>query len=423
MGVSKQPRWLKLDNAANLYPSIKSKDRPLMFNISANLNEEIDPVRLQEAVNRTAARFPYFSVDLKAGLFWHYFDHIDEVPVVSFSDQPPCGGLSRKRDGKLMYRVTYNGSRINVDFFHALTDGNGAFSYLKTLVLTYLRLSGHNIPSSPLIIEPDSQPAEQEQEDAYRSIYQRQKLPNNSPPKAFHLPGPFEPRGTMHLITAKVPVQALKEITKPLGVSVTEYLSAAFLYVLYTIQDEKSLRKRPIRLSVPVNLRNMFDSQTMRNFVLFVRPEINPILGTFTFDEILKLVHHSVRYQLEKKHLISAVSANVALEKHLFVKLMPLPIKKMVMLFVYRFFGENLYSGTLSNLGLLSIPESMEAHVESFRFALGQNRINPENAAVLGYKDHLYITFSRTSVDPIAARRFFRFLTLKGIPADIIESM
>jgi NRPS condensation-like uncharacterized protein len=423
MRGSKQVPWLRLDNAANLYPSLESKNRPLMFNVSAVLKEEIDPKRLQKAVDITSARFPYFSVELKAGLFWHYFDHVDQVPTVRYLDKPPCGGLSRKQDGHLLYRVTYRGKEINVDFFHALTDGNGAFSYLNTLLLTYLRLSGHNLPRTPEIHEPEDTPAEEEQEDAYRSIYQKQILPNSSVPKAFHLPGPFEPSGSFHLVTGRVSISALKEISKPLGVSITEYLSAVFIYNLYTIQKDKSLRKRPVRLSVPVNLRNLFPTRTLRNFVLFVRPEINPSLGDFTFEEILKLVHHSMRYQLEKKHLSSAVSANVALEKHLIVKLMPLAIKKLVMIFVYRVFGENLYSGSLSNIGLIHLPKELEQLVESFRFTLGHNRINPENCAVIGYKEDLYITFSRTSTDPIAARRFFRFLTSHDIPVTITQSM
>ena len=35
---------------------------------------------------------------------------------------------------QLLYRVSYYGARINVEMFHAISDGNGGMVFLKTLV-------------------------------------------------------------------------------------------------------------------------------------------------------------------------------------------------------------------------------------------------------------------------------------------------
>ena len=56
-----------------------------------------------------------------------------------------------ERRNKLIYRVTYFGARINLEMFHAITDGNGGLLYLKSIVRNYLALRHpgemENVPS------------------------------------------------------------------------------------------------------------------------------------------------------------------------------------------------------------------------------------------------------------------------------------
>lgn len=423
MSETENISWLRLDNAGKLYPTIEGRQRPSVFHVSAVLHETVDSSLLQKAIALTSPRFPFFTVQLKQGIFWYYFDRSTSAPVAQQEDPYPCSRLTRKTDNHHMFRVTYGDKRIGVEFFHALTDGTGALAFLKTLLTAYLRLKGHHIPPSPDIAEPHTEPDPREEEDAFGTHYRKQRKRPATKHRAFHTSGVLEEPGVLHVVTAEIPIQSLKEAAKKHGATITEYLAAVYLFSLYQIQERMSLRKHPIRLSIPVNLRNYFPSRSLRNFSLFLRPEINPALGSYTFAEIVKHVHHSIQYELQSKHLSAALSGNVALERHLAIKLLPVWLKKMIMSFVYHHFGENLHSGTLSNLGLIRLPEELSTHVAAFDFILGQNRINPENCAVIGYGNSLRINFSRITVKPAVTRDFFSLLAEQGVEVSLVRSL
>ena len=72
----KAPNWLKLDNAATIYPSTLSRKYAAMFRVSMTLKDKIDKDVLQYALNNVIDRFPTFKYKLKQGLFWCYFKRI-----------------------------------------------------------------------------------------------------------------------------------------------------------------------------------------------------------------------------------------------------------------------------------------------------------------------------------------------------------
>lgn len=75
----------------------------------------------------------------------------------------------------------------------------------------------------------------------------------------------------------------------------TEFLCAAMMEAILEIQAEKvhsRRRRKPVKVLIPVNLRKLFSSKTLRNFALYITPEVDPTLGEYTFDEICAIVHH-----------------------------------------------------------------------------------------------------------------------------------
>ena len=50
-----------------------------------------------------------------------------------------------RQDNGYLLRVFYYRKRISAEFFHALTDGNGGMTFLKTLTVAYLRLMGKRV--------------------------------------------------------------------------------------------------------------------------------------------------------------------------------------------------------------------------------------------------------------------------------------
>ena len=56
------PRWLRLDNTATIFPFTMSKNYASMFQLSVTLRENIDPEMLKTALDATAKRVPSMQI-------------------------------------------------------------------------------------------------------------------------------------------------------------------------------------------------------------------------------------------------------------------------------------------------------------------------------------------------------------------------
>ena len=51
-------RWMRLDNAAKIFPAVKRRNWSNVFRLSVTLRDPVDPEVLQAAVREVAPRFP-----------------------------------------------------------------------------------------------------------------------------------------------------------------------------------------------------------------------------------------------------------------------------------------------------------------------------------------------------------------------------
>ena len=192
---------MKLDNAAKLFPAIISEDLTSVFRITASLKEPVRYSAIKEAVAITSRRFPYFSVSLGSGIFWNFLEFKDLLPPILVEGEVPCSAFDVKRKNEPLYRVIVKENRISVEFIHILTDGGGGMEFLKSLLYTYLTLTGKQIISPGNIILPETPISEEEYEDGYIKFFQ--KLP---PPaklvRAWHLPFKLNPRPRLRVLSA-----------------------------------------------------------------------------------------------------------------------------------------------------------------------------------------------------------------------------
>jgi NRPS condensation-like uncharacterized protein len=418
--MKKLSRWYRLDNAAKLYSAIHGKMRPGVFRISADLVNNIQPTTLQNALNLTIKRFPGFAVKMRAGLFWHYFKHSDEVIQIQEDVSNPCTDIFSKKNKGFLLRVRYHNCRIVVEFFHSVTDGAGALIFLKSLVAQYLSLLNYSIPATHGILKFDQEPVSEEFQDSFHAFAGQTPPRKRQNLHAYHIKGTQLPPHSMRTITGSVPVESLKIESKNMGVSITEYLVSVYLFILYKIQlSENPRRFLPIKIQVPVDLRRFHTTNTLRNFSAFVIPSIDPTHGDYNFEEIIKSVHHFIRFEASKKLLRSQVAANLKSEKKLIVRIMPLFIKNYLINLVYKFVGPSSFTTTISNLGLIDIPKEMEDHVKAFKITLGATRDTNISCGMLGYKNTIHICFSRVIKETQVEKEFFSFLVRSGIPVAV----
>ncbi|MDE6614334.1 MAG: MFS transporter, partial [Clostridia bacterium] len=134
--------WSKLDNSAKIYPMLVSKKNQNIFRLSVSLKEEIDEEILHNALAMTIGRFPGFQARLMKGAFWYYFDHNFTKTKVYPLDSMSIKKITDKTCNGYCFRVSYFEKQIICDFFHAICDATGAAEFVKSLVYTYLNLTG-----------------------------------------------------------------------------------------------------------------------------------------------------------------------------------------------------------------------------------------------------------------------------------------
>jgi NRPS condensation-like uncharacterized protein len=424
----KDSGWFKLDNAAKLFPAIMSGELTSVFRITANLKAPVRYSALREAVGITSGRFPYFNVSLGSGLFWYYLDYNHKLPRIQTEDKIPCTAFAAGRKDEQLYRILVKKNRISVEFIHIITDGGGAFEYLKSLLYTYLKLTGKTISSSEGIILPDSAVSEEEMEDGYKRFFVKNIPPPGKLTKAWHLPFSLNEKPRLKVIRAEIALDKLMEVTRDLKVSVTEYIVSVYLFALqkiYLEENEKHKKqiKGSLRIEVPVNLRKKFPSITMRNFSLFVMPEIDLRLGIYSFDEILKIVHHQLQTGTDIKQITRFLSQNVGHEKSLLVRILPLFIKRMAISAVYRRLGTRQCSGIMSNIGAINLPDDMAEHIDSFDLVPTPPNTHVKiSCAMVTFKNKLRLNFCNISQSTRLEKHFLKHLTNTGIPVKILNT-
>ncbi|HUX20104.1 MAG TPA: hypothetical protein VMW69_02620, partial [Spirochaetia bacterium] len=389
--------WFKLDNAATMYPSVASARTTTLYRLAVTLDAPIKVAPLQRALENIVPRFPYYLVEFRAGLFWYYLVKKNRIPKLEADGRSPCMDSPRKRRGRYLFHVRAYRRRISVEFSHMLTDGSGGIAFLRSLLLEYFALLGTSVEVDHDILLPDSPIDPEEYEDAYHKFY-NPEIPG--PPrekKSFQLPAPLLPVGTYEIITGIVSIDKLKEAASAHGATLTVFLSAVLLHAVQAHYFDLPKRKRRpgkiIRIEVPVNLRNLYPSKSMRNFSLYVTPGIDPRLGRYTFEEIISEVHHFMKVAINERAINQQIARNIRGELHLVVRAIPLFFKNLVIRRIYYTLGESLFSTCLTNLGPVTMPEPIASHIERFEVVSPPSVTNKTNCGIVTYNGRAYITF------------------------------
>lgn len=420
----KRKRWFKLDNAAKLYPAVSNAQWSSTFRISVELYEAIDPDRLQKAVSHVLKRFPSLKVRLRAGMFWYYLEE-NEAPLLVRPDVGhPCMPFHFKKDNGYLLRVFYFKKRISAEFFHSLTDGSGGLIFIKTLAVEYLRLGGKKVEFDHGALNLRDTPKKEETEDAFLKIPLPKVRISRKETRAYHFPATAEIPHTLHIIAASIPCDALLARAKAVKATVTEYLVSVMLWTAYQEQaHENPRRKLPIRVSVPVNMRSFYSIPTLRNFSSFVNCGIDPRLGDYTFEEVVQEARAFLRYMVNPKLLSATIATNVADEKMLLVRLIPLAVKNLVISGIFRNAGDKLVTSTLSNLGRVEKPTGADKLIRRFEFQLGVPATPLCNCSAITTENELRLVFSSNIRETTLPREMLRFLVEQGIPVTVESNL
>ena len=419
---AKKLRWMRLDNAAKIYPAAKRRGWTNYFRLSVTLKEPVDVQVLRTALDVTVRRFPSIAVRLRRGAFWYYLEEIEKAPPIEEDKSYPLVHVPFDDVRKCAFRVLVYHSRIAVEFFHAVTDGTGGLIFLKTLVAEYLcQKYGISIPAEDGVLGRLEDPDPEELEDSFLR-YAGDITASRSEQTAYHLSGTPEPDGFLNLTTLMLPVAAVKEKARAFGASVTEFIAAVMMKAICDLQAEqvpRRMRRKPVKVLLPVNLRGLFPSRTLRNFASYVTPEIDPRLGEYSLSEICKIVHYRMGLENDPRMMAAKIATNVASERSPVLRVMPLFIKNLAMKAVFDLVGECKSCLCLSNLGAVRLPQAMAPYVARMDFIIGVQAKAPHNCGVVSWDGTMYVNMIRNIQEPELESHFYRVLHSLGLPVRV----
>ena len=128
---------------------------------------------------------------------------------------------------------------------------------------------------------------------------------------------------------------------------------------------------------------------------------------------------HQLAAEAVPQKMAARIAANVKPQRSLLLRLMPLPVKTLVMRLVYCVRGESGGCLNVSNLGRAEIPAAMAPYVARFEFIIGVQYTYPNNCSVLSYGGRTCINMIRSIREPELERLFFSRLVELGVPVEI----
>lgn len=409
----KEIKWDKLDNTAHLFPVIAGIGVSNVYRISMVLKEPVNRDLLQQALDETLPLFPVFNTRLRQGMFWYYFEENGKrAPKVVEENTYPCQYIEAAANRSYLFRVTYYKCRINLEVFHVLADGMGGMNFLRELTYKYLRLAHEELAEKV----PDclSKDTSLDATDSFLENYTKGAAKTYKSEVAYLLKGDTFERGKMGLFHGHLQLNQVKQRAKAYGATINEYLVSALCYSIYKEKLHSQPVPEPITVSVPVNLRPYFQSNTTRNFFVMVTAVFRAQRENHTFEDVIASVRESLRPQMTREHLEAVFSYNVSNEKKLMLRAVPWMLKKPAMKYVYNA-AAKANTTTVTNVGSLQIEEAYRPYVENYFAFISRSKGQDLKCAISSYENHLNLVVTSVLKDVEVQRGLFSFLAEDGI--------
>lgn len=414
MKVKETGKWSRLDNAAKIFPPTTTKRDTKVFRFACELKEMVEQEILQQAVTLTLEDFPAFRCVLKNGLFWYYLEESDIQPVVREEYRPPCSPIYNKNVKRLLFEVTYYRKRVNLEVYHALTDGTGAMEFLRMMVFHYLVLKyADEFADNPPVLDYDATSAERTK-DSFQKYYSRRRKRKQKMLVAYRMRGPRFPEQRILVTEGIMPVHQLLQKAREYHTTLT-ILCVSLL--IMAIRKEMPVRaaKKPVVITVPVNLRNHFPSGSARNFFCVIRVSYGAQDGDGSLESILAKVGANFKQALAPEELEGSINQFTALEKNVFTRAIPLVLKDPVMRVGYELSARE-ESSSLSNVGPVRMPPELSKYIELFDVFVSANK---PQICMCSFGENLTMSFTSPFVGTDVQKNFFRAITELGVTVKI----
>lgn len=412
--------WYRMDNSAMIYPMVITQKKQSLFRLGAALKSPVDPNFLRIGLSTALERYPYFKVELKPGLFRHFLDENLHYPKVEPDEGNLLQILNFKQNRHYLFRLTYFENKVFLDLFHGLCDGTGGMEFLKTILYYYFKAQNILLPREN-IITLSSPIKAGETEDPFLRYYKKIRLVEGTKKmaggSAFCIKSKQFSGEGLGMIQLSADTSKLLALSKSYNCTLTVFLSALAMYLIAMRYGEKS--KYPFVAFIPINLRKIFQSDTMGNFTMFAKCAV-PAKAERTLENFISEIDAQLKSQMQTDELQTKLSFASLMDKLFFLRYMPLILKGFISRISRDFSLKSKMTMIISNMGKI-LPE--DENIDQFIFNLNCSRNAPLNMGILSYKEKTIISFSRKLIEHKLEMDFARFLTDKGVDVSVSSNL
>ncbi|HEU5483757.1 MAG TPA: alcohol acetyltransferase [Microlunatus sp.] len=459
--------WVRLDNASNIFLAARTDADSKVFRISAELDHEIDPQLLQEALDTTYDRYRLYHAVLRSGVFWYYLQDSDLRPVVTAEVEPTCSAIYQPGRRTLLFRVVHHRHRVALEVFHALADGTGALWFLSDLIAAYTRLreavddpsfaensgttdrqSGSGQADVETAPDERAEPQHELPPDSFAHYFHRRRrraapasesafsraaapaaltvsggtlsarggtdeagrLRRRVASKVYRVSGTRSPDRRTRAVELTMPTTDVLALARAEGVALTMYLTAVFFESIRRSSGGLG-RAGTLAASVPVNLRQFFPSTSPRNFFATIRVQHTFGVGDDDLGTLCRELDSQFQPKASPDALEKKIRKFIRLERMPVLRIMPRPGKDVILRLVNWHTNRGL-SIAVSNLGRIELPEPAQTHVKRMLFHVSAAR--PQLCAV-SHAGLLTISFTSPFTETDHVKEFARHLTASGV--------
>ena len=296
-----------------------------------------------------------------------------------------------------------------------MTDGTGAIQFLRVLVYHYLeeryKISGWSADYGLSTFQKNM--------DAFYKYYDKSETTRKPKSKrAYRIHGERIDNKRLGVIEGFMSARAVIDKAHEYDATVSEFLIGVFICAICDNMAVRD-RKRPIVVSVPVNMRQYFPSQTIRNFFGVIHVAYKADKSHYEVNEVLEVVKQSFKEQLTKDNISGIISQFSSIESNPAIRAIPLLLKIPVL----RLAGEIVArkeTVSFSNLGRIAMPDEAVEHIKLFDAFVSTKR---PQICLCTFGDILAVGISSPLVNKGIEQQFFRRLTDMGIGIQVISNL
>ena len=215
-----------------------------------------------------------------------------------------------------------------------------------------------------------------------------------------------------------MPLDQVLSCARARGVTLTELMTAVFLRAIHEGMRVRD-RKKPVVITIPVNLRNYFPSESARNFFATINASYDFSRGEDNLEAVLREVRRGFRENLTEERMRERMNVLCSLEHSVPLRLVPLPLKDVILRIANGIAARGV-TASFSNIGKVSMPKEMEKLIRLFSVFASAGMLQ---ACACSFGGEYVVSFASPYRTCETERIFFRELTQLGIKVTLTTNL